>query len=98
MAERWVDRRSEVFVQDTEHPWADSPYGPAAQDEVKEITTARAILGYDIERLKTASFNIKRATPKNMERALQVLDDQIQATAENIDRVLNEYGDTDPRH
>ncbi len=65
---------------------------------VGQITPNRALLHYELGFLRTASFNIKRAKPSEMEHAIKILDKKILLISNTLHRVLTELGDIDPRH
>ena len=65
---------------------------------IGKITLNRSTLCYEIKFLRDASSNIKRAKPDQMLHAIEILDQKITQIAETINKVLNEAGDTDPRH
>jgi len=65
---------------------------------VGKITTRRARFGYAISELRADADLLKSAKVSGIPRLLERLDERIQAVAECGDAILNEFGDTDPRH
>lgn len=65
---------------------------------IGKITRYRMLLSYEIEFIRNAILNIKQSTPKDMVHYLGILDEKVDKIAATINWVLNEYGDTDPRH
>ncbi len=65
---------------------------------IGQITKHRLLFCYEIQFLRTALFNIRRAKPDQMLHYLQIMDEKITLIAESFNKTLNELGDTDPRH
>jgi len=53
---------------------------------------------WELQFLHEASQRIENARPKEFARAMGELNKWIKVIGETINRVLNECGDTDPRH
>ena len=65
---------------------------------VGQISTHRLLLNYEIQFLHDAVFNIRRSNMKDLPYYVDLLEEKIQMLAKSINRALNDYGDTDPRH
>lgn len=65
---------------------------------IGQITRHRLLFCYEIQFLRTALLNIRRAKPDQMLHAMQIMDEKITLIAESFNKTLNELGDTDPRH
>ena len=65
---------------------------------IGQITRGRVVLYYELQFIRDAIFNIKRATPSTMLGCIKILEEKVQQITVTIDRVLNDYGDTDPSH
>ena len=85
---------------DYEHP-IPHPFGGGIvvpRHVIGKITRTRARLSYEIGFLWQAKDMIERANHKDMPTAMKYLVDKIELIGKSIDRALNDFGDTDPRH
>lgn len=81
------------------HPVAVKVSGwPPALVEVGSITTRRALFGFAIGELRDVHSMMADAKINDMPRLLELLAKKIQGTAECGNTILNDIGDTDPRH
>ena len=73
-------------------------YNARTYGVVGQITTNRLLVNYELDFIKVALDHIEKSEPKYMLRNIEIAREKLQILSETFERILNDYGDTDPRH